>query len=306
MGGLGVGCEKKKGEGDPAGPHERAWSALLAFIRGLGPLTVACSGGIDSRFLAHAALRAGVPVQVVHVGGPHVPPADSAYALDWAESCGLALRVLRLDPLALPEVAAGGRDRCYACKAFLFSRIKAVASGRVCDGSNASDATEFRPGRRALQELAILSPLAEAGLTKDVIRSLARETGLARPDQRSAACLLTRLPYGQAPDRTVLARLAAGEGAVEEALCAAGHAAAPFRLRLCETGAFELHLGLRSSSTELLRALEKALYSAGFPRTPVLCMEAVSGYFDKQHAPQEFESASCTAAGVMLDGLADD
>jgi pyridinium-3,5-biscarboxylic acid mononucleotide sulfurtransferase len=289
-----------------AGSHAGAWDALLELLRGLGPMTVACSGGIDSRFLAHATLRAGVPVQLVHVGGPHVPPADTAYVLDWAESCGLAVRVLRLDPLALPEVAAGGRDRCYACKSFLFSRIKAVASGRVCDGSNASDATEFRPGRRALQELAIRSPLAEVGLTKDMIRSLARETGLARPDQRSAACLLTRLPYGLAPDRTVLARLAAGEGAVEEALCAAGHAEAPFRLRLCETGAFELHLGLRSSSTELLRALEMALCSAGFPRTPVLCMEAVSGYFDKKHVPRKCESASCGAGGVMLDRLADD
>ena len=295
-----------KGDGAAAGPHAQAWSALLAFIRGLGPLTVACSGGIDSRFLAHAALRAGVSVQLVHVSGPHVPPADTAYALSWAESCGLTAHVLELDPLTLPEVAAGGRDRCYACKSFLFSRITAVASGRVCDGSNASDATEFRPGRRALQELAILSPLAEVGLTKDMIRSLARETGLARPDQRSAACLLTRLAYGLTPDRIVLARLAMGERAVEETLRAAGHAEVPFRLRRCETGGFELHLGLRDSSTELLSALEKALCGAGFPRTPVLCMEGVSGYFDKRHASRKCESAPCRAGGVMLDGLADD
>ena len=295
-----------KGDGATDGLHAQAWTAILAFIRGLGPLTVACSGGIDSRFLAHAALRAGVPVQLVHVSGPHVPPEDTAYALDWAESCGLAVRVLRLDPLDLPEVAAGGRDRCYACKSFLFSRITAVAGGRVCDGSNASDAAEFRPGRRALLELAILSPLAEVGLTKDMIRSLARDTGLARPGQRSAACLLTRLPYGLAPDRAVLARLAAGERAVEEALGAAGHAEAPFRLRLCETGAFELHLGLRNSPTALLCVLEKALCGAGFPRTPVLCMDGVSGYFDKRHASREFESASCRAESVMLDGIADD
>ena len=298
--------EKMKVQGVQAGARADAWGELLAFIRGLGPLTVACSGGIDSRFLAHAAMRAGVPVQLVHVSGPHVPPADSAYALDWAGSCGLGVHVLELDPLTLPEVAVGGRDRCYACKSFLFSRIKAVASGRVCDGSNASDAAEFRPGRRALRELAIVSPLAEIGLTKDMIRSLARQTGLARPDQRSAACLLTRLPYGLPPDRDVLARLAAGERAVEEALRAAGHGEASFRLRLCETRSFELHLGLRNSSTELLQALDKVLNAAGFPRTPVRCMEAVSGYFDKEHAPREFDSASCMAGDVMLDGLADD
>lgn len=295
-----------KGDGATDGLHAQTWTVLLAFIRGLGSMTVACSGGIDSRFLAHAALRAGVPVQLVHVSGPHVPPEDTAYALDWAESCGLAVRVLRLDPLEVPEVAAGGRDRCYACKSFLFGQIKAVATGRVCDGSNASDATEFRPGRRALHELSVVSPLAEAGLTKDMIRALARETGLARPDQRSAACLLTRLPYGHAPNRAVLARLAAGEKAVEETLRAAGHTEPSFRLRLCEMGMFELHLGLQSSSTELLSALEKTLASAGFPRTSVVCMDNVSGYFDKQHARREFESASCRAQGVMLDGVADD
>ena len=59
-----------------------AWNELLSRIQNLGRLTVAYSGGIDSRFLAHAAIHAGVSVELVHVSGPHVAPAETRFALD--------------------------------------------------------------------------------------------------------------------------------------------------------------------------------------------------------------------------------
>ncbi|MDP3431104.1 MAG: hypothetical protein Q8R89_12340, partial [Desulfomicrobium sp.] len=88
-----------------------AWNELQEKLRGMGPFTLAYSGGIDSRFLAHAARLAAVPVNLVHVRGPHVASAESEYALVWAEAAGLSVRVLRLDPLGLPEVAAGSTER---------------------------------------------------------------------------------------------------------------------------------------------------------------------------------------------------
>ena len=264
-----------------------AWDELLSRIQNLGRLTVAYSGGIDSRFLAHAAIHAGVSVELVHVSGPHVAPAETRFALDWASAQGLEVTVLRLDPLTLPEVAAGGRERCYACKRFLFERIMSVAGAKVCDGSNASDAALFRPGLRAVRELGVVSPLAESGLTKDAIRSLARLTGLAWPDQQAKACLLTRLPYGLSPDPDLLARLAEGERAVEDALRRAGHANHSFRLRVCESGGHELHLGPKIHSEDVFRALEEALHAAGFPSTPVRSMDSVSGYFDKKHGARD-------------------
>ncbi len=260
-----------------------AWNELLSRIQCLGRLTLAYSGGIDSRFLAHAALQARVPVEMVHISGPHVAPAETRFALDWASAQGLEVTVLRLDPLVLPEVAAGGRERCYACKRFLFEQIMCVAGAKVCDGSNASDAALFRPGLRAVRELGVVSPLAESGLSKDAIRSLARSTGLARPDQQARACLLTRLPYGMFPDPCLLARLAEGERVVEDALRRAGHANQSFRLRVCESGGHELHLGPGIHSADVFRVLEEALQAAGFPCTPVRSMDSVSGYFDKKH-----------------------
>lgn len=170
------------------------WERLLGILKGIGSLTLAYSGGIDSRFLAHATRHAGVHVELVHLRGPHVSVRESAFALEWAENMGFFVQVLTADPLVLPAVAEGDRERCYACKRFLFERIAAAGRFTLCDGSNVSDCSEFRPGRRALQEMGVRSPLAEAGMSKDAIRSCARQTGLSWPEQPSKACLLTRLP----------------------------------------------------------------------------------------------------------------
>jgi uncharacterized protein len=260
---------------------ESVWKQLLSRIEGLGGLTVAYSGGIDSRFLVHAAIHAGVSVELMHVCGPHVAPAETCFALDWACAKGLAVRMLRLDPLTLPEVAAGGRERCYACKRSCFEQIMSMAGGRVCDGSNVSDAAQYRPGRRALREMGVLSPLAEAGLTKIMIRALARRTGLVRPEQQARACLLTRLPYGRTPDPLLLARLAEGERIVEEALQAAGYEEFPFRLRLGETGGLELHLGRELYASLSVSGLENMLAAEGFSCISARVVPALSGYFDR-------------------------
>jgi uncharacterized protein len=266
------------------------WDGLLARLRGLGPLVVAFSGGVDSRFLAHAAVHAGAPPLLVHVRGPHVAPAETAYALQWARGRGLEVRTLDLDPLSLPEVAAGGRERCYACKSFLFREIVRCADGALCDGTNASDASAFRPGLRALRELGVLSPLAEAGLAKDDIRSMGRRTGLEWPEQQSRACLLTRHPYGVPPDGAVLARLAEGERVVEELLCEDGLGDAPFRVRFTATGGCELHVAAASLSRGLTEQLAGALRDAGLPFRTVRCMGEVSGYFDTMNSARNSQS----------------
>ena len=96
---------------------------LLRLLQGLPPLAIAFSGGIDSRFLCHAALLCGCDVLAVHARGPHVPTEESALALSWADARGLPLLVVDFDPLPLPEVAANSRQRCYACKQGLLAAI---------------------------------------------------------------------------------------------------------------------------------------------------------------------------------------
>ncbi|MEG2139664.1 MAG: hypothetical protein RRY20_02610 [Bilophila sp.] len=197
----------------------RLLDQLVLQDRKAGGLAIACSGGLDSRFLTHAACLSGVHPALYHVTGPHVSARETAACVAWAQGRGLTLHVVTCDPLCLPEVLANTPDRCYACKRALFSRLyREVGNACLCDGSNASDLKLYRPGLRALRELDISSPLAEAGLDKDTIRTLAHQTGLENPDQPSRPCLLTRLAYGVSPTPNLLAALDACEVTLETLL----------------------------------------------------------------------------------------
>ena len=78
------------------------------------------------------------------------------------------------------------------------------------------------------------SPLAEAGLTKAEIRSLARALGLEIWDRPSAPCLATRFPYGTPVTREGLGQVAQGEAFLRELGFQAG-ARAPL-WRYCPPG----------------------------------------------------------------------
>lgn len=256
--------------------------ALLHRLAPTGALALAYSGGVDSRFLAFAAQQAGLRPVLFHVRGPHMAPEESAYALRWAEARRLSCRVLAFNPLTLPLVAAGDPQRCYACKKALFSRLLTAAGTCICDGSNASDAGEYRPGRRAVRELGILSPLARVGFSKADIRAAAAAMGMDDPDQPSRPCLLTRFPYGMAPTVLLLQRLAATEARVARCVTAAGLRTA-FRLRVLEDGEYVLHVPRLSSPR--LRRLQEALREAGLALR-LEQLDRLSGYFDRHQLPQ--------------------
>lgn len=261
----------------------RLESVLGALAAG-NRFALAYSGGLDSRFLAHAARRFGFEPVLLHIVGPHIPPEETAYARRWAASRNLPYEELPADPLDLPLVASGDRRRCYACKRNLFSLLKAKTDLPLCDGTNASDAGQYRPGIRAVEELGILSPLASAGLAKADIHRCAALTGMEDPAQKARPCLLTRLPYGMKPDRPLLAGLAAGERAVHGAFASAGLPEPDFRLRLVDAGRLELHVlpdpalapGL---CVELARRIAEA--APQLPPPHVVRVETLSGFFDR-------------------------
>ena len=257
-----------------ASPDETALLPRLESVLGVlaagNRFALAYSGGLDSRFLAHAAQRFGFEPVLLHIVGPHIPPEETDYARHWAASRELAYEELPTDPLDLALVASGDRRRCYACKRNLFSLLKARTDLPLCDGTNASDARQYRPGIRAVEELGILSPLASAGLKKY--------------KQKARPCLLTRLPYGMKPERSLLAGLAAGERAVHGVFASAGLPGPDFRLRLVDAERLELHVlpepalapGL---CAELARRIAEAVPQLPPPR--VVRVETLSGFFDR-------------------------
>ncbi len=262
---------------------------VLARMLAEGPVGIACSGGLDSRLLAHltarTARRNALPLPLlVHIAGPHVPAAETEGALAWADREGLELRLVTLNPLDNPAVARNGRDRCYHCKKALFEALIAtlteVFEGRrtcVCDGSNTSDRTGFRPGLRALAELGVRSPLDEAGLTKGDIRLLALESGLERPDQAARPCLLTRFPYDTSPSLEALRNLEKMEANVEAILRASLDSIPDFRIRATGEGGWMLQLG--SCPQNVVKQL---LQATGLQPDQLVRTEQPSGYFDRQ------------------------
>ena len=177
---------------------------------------VAFSGGIDSAWLLHEALRYGKKVRAYFVRTPFQPAFELRDAEDTAAALGAELTVLEVDVLAISEVAANPENRCYYCKRALFTALltRARADGfpLVLDGSNASDDAGDRPGMRALRELGVRSPLRECGVTKAQIRAQAKAARMALWDKPSYACLATRIPTGTPITREDLRRVEEGEG----------------------------------------------------------------------------------------------
>lgn len=251
-----------------------------------GRFALAYSGGLDSRFLAYAAQLLHFQPVLLHVTGPHVPSEESDFARSWADGRHLAFREVVMNTLSVPTVAEGARDRCYACKLTMFSRLAQESNLPLCDGTNASDVSTYRPGIRAVRELGVTSPLALAGLAKKDIHFLAEKTGMDLPRQKPRPCLLTRLPYGMKPDAELLAGIAAGESVVRHALARAGLPQIDFRLRLVAPGRLELHL-TASDMTALPSALGESLLQdihavmPGLPRPVLSAQETLSGFFDR-------------------------
>ena len=251
-----------------------------------GHFSLAFSGGLDSRFLAHCAKLFDLSVRLLHISGPHVAGGESRRARDWAREHGFPFAEVPMDPLSVPLVASGDRKRCYGCKHALFSRLLQEYGRPLCDGTNASDGQGYRPGAQAVRELGILSPLAMCGLTKTDIRRLAAESGLDEPWQKPRPCLLTRLPYGMKPERSVLEALDRGESAVGRALGRAGLPPVDFRLRLTAPDALELHVPLADKAAFSLLPWDDlqadiAAAAPGLPPARLAYLETLSGFYDR-------------------------
>lgn len=187
-----------------------------------GRVGVAFSGGVDSSLLLALAVRALGLERVVAVLGvsPSLATDERRGAHDVAAYLGVAVVEVATHEGDNPAYRRNGPDRCFHCKDELFTRISDEVAGRhglvaVAYGENADDARRpDRPGSRAATNHRVLRPLADAGLTKAEVRSLARALGLPNADKPAAPCLASRIPHFTEVDPERLAQVEAAEHAL--------------------------------------------------------------------------------------------
>jgi len=188
---------------------------LNNILKGFGKCAVAFSGGVDSTFLLAAAIRVlgKDSVRAITV----VPPYVARWEIEEARMLAVEMDVshIIIESEMIEEVKMNPADRCYICKTALFRTMKNSASNlgieHLCDGSNADDLGDYRPGMRALKELGIQSPLLQAGLTKQDIRDLSKKWNVSTWDKPPYACLLTRVPHQTEIGPTLLDRIEKSE-----------------------------------------------------------------------------------------------
>ncbi len=194
---------------------------LEAKLADAGSLLVAYSGGTDSAFLAYAAHAVlGEQMLAVIADSPSLPRKELSAALVFAARHGIPVQVLQTHEMENPEYARNDAQRCFHCKDELFTQMEEarvrLGFKHLAYGMNVDDRGEFRPGQQAAAMHGALAPMAQAGLTKAEIRTLAREAGLELADKPASACLSSRIEYGRPVTAENLRQVERAEEALHE------------------------------------------------------------------------------------------
>ncbi|MFE0514362.1 ExsB family transcriptional regulator [Streptomyces sp. NPDC058964] len=251
----------------------------------LGSVVVAFSGGADSALLLAAAVRALGADRVLAATGDSASLSRRERNAVQEITAGLGARHTFVTTREL-EVAGyreNSRSRCWFCKDELTGRLLEVAAAEglahVATGTNADDlADPHRPGIRAAARRGVVTPLADAGLTKAEVRAAGRAWGLPTWDKPASPCLSSRVAFGLAITRERLARVEAAESALRDGLHRAG--IATYHLRVRDLG-------------------ERALIQVDRPAVPAVracagVLEAVlaTGFASVEVDPRGFRSGS--------------
>ncbi|MFZ1005860.1 MAG: ATP-dependent sacrificial sulfur transferase LarE [Candidatus Sulfotelmatobacter sp.] len=206
---------------DAATDLESKSAQLQAELGKLGRLLVAYSGGVDSAYLAWAAHQAlGENMLAIIADSPSLARTQLADAVAFAKEQSIPLEVVATAELDRPEYVRNDAQRCFFCKDELFTLMEELRAARGFDaiayGVNLDDQGDFRPGQKAAVVHHIVTPLLNCRLTKNDIRSLARNAGLRIWDKPASACLSSRIEYGRPVTREALAVVEKGENALRE------------------------------------------------------------------------------------------
>lgn len=181
---------------------QKKWLLLLDNLKKQEKAAVAFSGGVDSAFLLYAAKQAlGEQTVAVTVQCEWVPMRETNESKRFCNDYEIPQYICQVGMHQISGFCENPPERCYLCKKVIFTKMKELAANLgnyvVLEGSNLDDLDDYRPGMRAIRELGVVSPLKDAGLTKEEIRILSGEYGLPTWKKPSFACLASRFVYGE-------------------------------------------------------------------------------------------------------------
>ncbi len=205
----------------PGTPLAEKRDILRTLIDGYGSLIVAYSGGVDSAFLAavsHEVL--GGQSLAVTSRSPSIAPEELEAAIQLAAAKGWRHLIVDTDEINDPRYVANDGRRCFFCKTELYTHLERVAADegvtKVANGANLDDLGDYRPGMEAARNFEVVSPLVEAGMTKQDIRDLSRRMGLPTWNKPAQPCLSSRIPYGTSVSIEALTKIGRSEKGLRE------------------------------------------------------------------------------------------
>lgn len=194
-----------------------ALKTIEAWFSGVEGSLTAFSGGVDSALVLYLSHRfLGEKGIGVVADSPSLKRSDLQIAKDFCQQYGITLRILKTNELDNPDYAKNPFNRCYYCKDTLYRQLRELQESEfpqfhLLNGANQDDLQDHRPGHQAAKEQTIHSPLADCGLGKAEIRSLARRFELPVWSKPASPCMSSRIPYGQSVSKEKLSQIESAE-----------------------------------------------------------------------------------------------
>jgi pyridinium-3,5-biscarboxylic acid mononucleotide sulfurtransferase len=201
---------------------------------------IALSGGVDSAVVAQAAARSASQVVVVTGRSSSVAARELSDAQHVGQQLGVPHRIIDTQELNNPLYLRNDERRCYFCKQQLFAAMHAeFPQSIIVTGTNADDLSDYRPGLTAAKEAHVRAPLAELGIDKSQVRSLAKLWQMQLADKPASPCLASRIAHGVAVTAERLQRVEQAEELLREL------GLVEFRVRLHDGELARIEVGLR-------------------------------------------------------------